>query len=602
MTKQEKSSRTLAAPQISQELLRPGERVGVAVSGGADSVALLLLLLELREKIGFVPCVVHFNHKLRGKASDADEKFVADLAKKHDLEFFSAHDDVAAKSKRERINLEDAARRARYSFFEELVNDGRVHRVAVAHTADDQAETVLAHILRGTGLAGLAGIHPEAGPVFRPLLGTRRAALRVYLRSRRQPWREDATNRDMARNRARIRLKLMPLLERQFQPAVVEHLCQLAEFSREDEAYLDGQAVAFAKSFMQVGQQEVRIPLTELLAHPRAMQTRVIRRVVGIIKGLHIADMGHSSGVAVQRGDDEHDRKPKNREIPHSADSVRNDEERGLHLADMGRSSAAPLQRGVDGSPGGEVGGEHDRKPKRRGIHRAEGARWGRQPHSVRNDGGQELADMGHSSAVPLQREQRGARAGQLSATHVKAVLQLAEERDSGKQLQLPAGVEVRRDRDALRFRPIEKVHLSKQAGRSTSQEYSYSVDLRSGDVEVSILELSRVVRFRVIDWPAEGRETSVTGAFLDRNKLRLPLVVRNWKPGDALRPLGHQKRHKLARLLNELGISRWEKASWPVLSDGEQVLWARGLPVAAEFAASSATRAGVLIIEDREA
>jgi tRNA(Ile)-lysidine synthetase-like protein len=265
--------------------------------------------------------------------------------------------------------------------------------------------------------------------------------------------------------------------------------------------------------------------------------------VVGIIKGLHIADMGHSSAVAVQRGDNEHDRKPKNREIPHSADSVRNDEELGLHLA-----------------------------------------------------------DMGHSSAVPLQRAQRGARAGQLSATHVKAVLQLAEERDSGKQLQLPAGVEVRRDRDALRFRPIEKVHLSKQAGRSTSQEYSYSVDLRSGDVEVSILELSRVVRFRVIDWPAEGRETSVTGAFLDRNKLRLPLVVRNWKPGDALRPLGHQKRHKLARLLNELGISRWEKASWPVLSDGEQVLWARGLPVAAEFAASSATRAGVLIIEDREA
>jgi tRNA(Ile)-lysidine synthase len=301
MTKQEKSSRTLAAPQISQELLRPGERVGVAVSGGADSVALLLLLLELGEKIGFVPCVVHFNHKLRGKASDADEKFVADLAKKHDLEFFSAHDDVAAKSKRERINLEDAARRARYSFFEELVNDGRVHRVAVAHTADDQAETVLAHILRGTGLAGLAGIHPEAGPVFRPLLGTRRAALRVYLRSQRQPWREDATNRDMARNRARIRLKLMPLLERQFQPAVVEHLCQLAEFSREDEAYLDGQAVAFAKSFMQVGQQEVRIPLEELLKHPRAMQTRVIRRVVGIIKGLHIADMGHSSAVPLQR-------------------------------------------------------------------------------------------------------------------------------------------------------------------------------------------------------------------------------------------------------------------------------------------------------------
>jgi tRNA(Ile)-lysidine synthetase-like protein len=529
MTKQGKSARALASPQLSQELLRPGERVGVAVSGGADSVALLLLLLELREKIGFVPCVAHFNHKLRGKASDADEKFVADLARKHDLEFFLAHDDVAAKSKRERINLEDAARRARYSFFEQLVKDGRVHRVAVAHTADDQAETVLAHILRGTGLAGLAGIHPEAGPVFRPLLGTRRATLRAYLRRRRQTWREDATNRDMARNRARIRLKLMPQLERQFQPAAVEHLCQLAEFSREDEAFLDAQAVALAKSFMQVGQRDVRIPLTELLEHPRAMQTRVIRRVVGIIKGLDIADMGHSSAAPVQRGD----------------------------------SSMVKAQSGAE--------------------HTA--SRLKPRPTNLRNS---------PQSAEPRER--------QLGATHVKAVLHLAQNQDSGKELRLPGGVEVRRDRDALRFRPVEKMHLSKRTGRFTPQEYSYAVDLRSGNAEVSILELSRVVRFRVIDWPAEGRETSVTGAYLDRNKLRLPLVVRNWKPGDALRPLGHQKRHKVARLLNELGISRWEKASWPVLSDGEQVLWARGLPVATEYAASSATRAGVLIIEDREA
>ena len=156
MNKSEKSSPAIA-PQISQEHLRPGERVGVAVSGGADSVALLLLLMGLREKIGFVPSVVHFNHKLRGKESDADEKFVAELAQEHDLEFFRAQDDIAAKSKREKINLEDAARRARYAFFERLVKEEQVDRVAVAHTADDQAETVLAHILRGTGLAGLGG-------------------------------------------------------------------------------------------------------------------------------------------------------------------------------------------------------------------------------------------------------------------------------------------------------------------------------------------------------------------------------------------------------------------------------------------------------------
>jgi tRNA(Ile)-lysidine synthase len=497
-------SRTSAAQLLQQNHLRPGERLGVAVSGGADSVALLLLLLELREKIGFVPCVVHFNHKLRGKASDADEKFVANLAKKHQLEFFSAHENIAAKAKREKINLEDAARRARYSFFDRLVQEGHIHRVAVAHTSDDQAETVIAHILRGTGLAGLGGIHPEAGSVIRPLLSTRRTRLRTYLRAQRQTWREDATNRDTARNRARIRLKLMPLLENQFQPAIVEHLCQLAEFAREDEAYLESQvtnlikAASSAKSLnatnlnsassedprdvsrsggLSKHQLEQSVSLVVFLTEPKSMQTRLIRRLVETVKP----------------------------------------------------------------------------------------------------------------------------RTGQLSASHVQAVLRLAVDHDSGKCLQLPGGVEVRRDRDTLSFLPAPILHLTKQAHDSLHPNFSYPVDLRAGAADVPVVELSTVLRFRVIDWAGEGRETKDTGAFLDRNKLRFPLVVRNWLPGDVLRPVGHQKAHKLARLLNELGISRWDKVSWPVVSDGEQVLWARGLPVAAEFAAGKATRAGVMIIEDRE-
>ncbi len=220
----------------------PGQRVGVAVSGGADSVALLRLLLRLRQRLGMVVSVVHFNHKLRGRASDADEKFVATLAAEYDVPFFVERQNISEKSKREGSNLEDAGRRARYGFFERLVEEGKVDKVAVAHTADDQAETVVAHILRGTGLTGLGGIHPEVGCVFRPLLEFRRVELRDYLRAGRQSWREDATNRDTKRMRARIRLKLMPLLEKEFQPAVVEHLCQLAEMAREDEAWLESSA------------------------------------------------------------------------------------------------------------------------------------------------------------------------------------------------------------------------------------------------------------------------------------------------------------------------------------------------------------------------
>ena len=147
-----------------QGLLRAGERVGVAVSGGADSVALLLLLVELRKQLGIVLSVAHFNHKLRGKNSDQDERFVAKLAAKHGLVFHSGQMDVGAKAKRDKRNLEDTARRARYEFFEGLVQSGHVDTVAVAHTADDQAETVMGHILRGTGLAGFRAT--SVGPLF----------------------------------------------------------------------------------------------------------------------------------------------------------------------------------------------------------------------------------------------------------------------------------------------------------------------------------------------------------------------------------------------------------------------------------------------------
>ena len=175
----------LLASLKKQEMMQPGDRVGVAVSGGADSVALLLLLLELREKLGIVLSVVHFNHKLRGKASDADQAFVAKLAAKHGLEFHSASVDVAKKAKKERANLEDAARRARYDYFRSLAESGACKRIVVAHTADDQAETVLAHLLRGTGLAGLGLVDRQVPAVVlagvEPLDGRLRLGVGVHL-------------------------------------------------------------------------------------------------------------------------------------------------------------------------------------------------------------------------------------------------------------------------------------------------------------------------------------------------------------------------------------------------------------------------------------
>jgi len=457
-------------------MVRPGERIGVAVSGGADSVALLLLMLELRESLGIVVCVAHLNHRLRAKDSDSDEKFVAKLANAHGLEFFVKREDVGAKAKRERANLEDAGRRARGAFFSELVSSGRVSRMAVAHTADDQAETVLAHIMRGTGLAGLAGIHAEAGAVFRPLLKVRRAELRAYLRAKRQTWREDKTNKDMERTRARIRNELMPLLEKRFQGATVEHLCQLAELAREDELHLEAQATLWEKSFVRqhTGKNDTaQLPLLEFSEQSRAMKTRVIRRIVERLK----------------------------------------------------------------------------------------------------------------------------TRAGQLSSLHVESVLALAEDNESGKLLPLPGGVEVLRERSSLRFR---RAGSRGRNGRVATGSYAYEVHLGPSGTELRLMEHECRLHFRVIDWVAQGRETkdvsNVTSALLDRELLSGPLVVRNWQPGDAMQPTGHQKRHTLARLWNEAGVSRWEKAVWPVLTSNGQVAWARGLKVAAEFAVSERTRSGVVI------
>jgi tRNA(Ile)-lysidine synthase len=275
-----------------QPWFRPGLKMGAGVSGGADSVALLRLLAELRPQLGIVLSAVHFNHRLRGKASDADERFVAALAEELGVTLHIGRGHVAEKAKREKANLEDAARRSRYAHFHKLSQQGIVEIVLTAHTMDDQAETVLAHILRGTGIFGLAGIRPAAGPIRRPLLAFRREELRQYLRQKRQRWREDASNRDTSRTRARMRKTLLPLLIRKFNPAAVEHLAGLAKRSLEEATLLDAlceqlvqKLVSFAPSGAQIGIRELLDPLG--MSDPEALSAlrpRLIQAIVARAK------------------------------------------------------------------------------------------------------------------------------------------------------------------------------------------------------------------------------------------------------------------------------------------------------------------------------
>ena len=249
----------------SHEMLRAGDRVGVGVSGGSDSVALLRILREVSEQQGIRLAVLHFNHGLRGADSEADEQFVASLAADLQLPFFPGRDDVAGMARAKHWNLEDAGRRLRYGFFAALVTEDRIDRVAVAHTADDQAETVLARVIRGTGPAGLAAIYPVNGHVIRPLLGVRRGELRAYLNDLGQGWREDASNYDRSRLRARLRHQVLPILEREIQPAVVGHLGRLAAMSREDEAFWRALTRARLDVLLRREGGELRIRRADLL-------------------------------------------------------------------------------------------------------------------------------------------------------------------------------------------------------------------------------------------------------------------------------------------------------------------------------------------------
>ncbi len=225
-----------------QEFMRAGDRVAVAVSGGADSVALLLLLLELRGELGIVPSVAHVNHQLRGAESDENEQFVARLAAKHGLELATR----AALVKPQGAGIESAARHLRYEYFQELARAGRATRIATAHTRDDQAETVLLRMFRGAGIRGLAGILPRlklesegraCGEIVRPLLAFRRAELREYLRARGQDWREDSSNQDVIFLRNRLRQRLMPVITEEFGEAAIEHMAELAEIARAEEEH-----------------------------------------------------------------------------------------------------------------------------------------------------------------------------------------------------------------------------------------------------------------------------------------------------------------------------------------------------------------------------
>lgn len=241
---------------FNRNLLRPGMRLMLAVSGGADSVALLRAMHEGARDLGIILSVAHVHHGIRGSAADGDAEFVAALAERCGLDFLLHRADVPARAAQQQETLEEAARHTRYGFFRECIASGKADAVATAHTLDDQAETVLLKLLRGAWTEGLGGTHPvvevPGGQILRPLLQTRRAEIEAYLRSQGQEWREDESNRELTFTRNRVRHQLLPILA-EYNPQITGQLSSLAAIARDEERYWQNQLAVLLPQILLPG-------------------------------------------------------------------------------------------------------------------------------------------------------------------------------------------------------------------------------------------------------------------------------------------------------------------------------------------------------------
>ena len=500
------------------------------------------LLIELRQELGIVLSVVHFNHKLRGAQSDADQDFVAQLAREHGLEFHADTGDVAHLADKQHSGVEAAARELRYAFFRRLLGSGEdgsgkhaeseasqpspagvLTRIATGHTLDDQAETVLMRVIRGTGLRGLGAIYPRIvveredgeghGEIVRPLLSIRRHELERYLADLNQSWREDSTNSDSGFTRNRVRSLVLPLLEREFNPAVVESLAELAEIARDEEDYWENEISGWLGTVVQWSQPEW------------------VRNLAGSGDGQSLVQIQSSqiqSSHAEQR--------------------------------DPGTRDQQLLERLEE--PGPEALNASVSRP------------WLlTEPRAVQR---RVLKAIGEEAGIPLEFK------------HIEEILHFAaEEGPSGKELSLPLGWRILREPEAMVFltpdlRVQEKI-----------PDYAYCLSVPG---RVAVPELGVVIE--ALRMPSESQPAEYNSLQLLRAEL-LPerLIVRNWRPGDRFWPAHTKSPRKIKELLQEHHVAQPERRLWPVVVSGSEIVWMRGFAVPASLRAQPGQE-GVLIRE----
>ncbi|MHB0913199.1 MAG: tRNA lysidine(34) synthetase TilS [Armatimonadota bacterium] len=434
------------------EMLSRGDSVLCAVSGGPDSVAMLHALNSL--DLGISLSVAHLNHGIRPD-SDADAEYVRALAERLGLPFFTEKVDVPRLRRTLRLSEEEAARMARYDFLERAADEAGASRIAVGHTADDQVETVILNLLRGTGVDGLAGMPPVRGRIVRPLILARRSEVAEYVAAHELSPRTDISNLDTTYTRNRVRHTVLPLLRAEFNPEVDGAILRLSELARDDSAYLKEEAEEFLSEAVVSRTEKTLILNIALLPVQPAVLRRVLRLAAGAVRG-GLANLGFGHVEEL------------------------------LRLLETGRDFRYDL-------PGAFV------------------ERAGRE-------------------------------------------LRLHTER--------PASI------------PIEYCRELALPGRTEVPEIGSAIEAEVSDERVEPVR------------PAGSPE-----AVLDAGAVSGKLIVRNWRPGDRVHPLGLVGTKKVQDIFVDAKIPREGRALVPIIEDGDKILWVAGLVVSEEAKVTESTR-----------
>lgn len=437
-------------------MIQDGNAVLVGVSGGPDSVALLHILRTFAPKYRLRMAIAHLNHSLRPNESERDQAFVTALAEQFEMPLFLEKRDVRRYQEKHHLSLEEAARQVRYRFYHRTAAKYNYEKIALGHHADDNAEQVLMAMLRGSGPLGLAGVPPtRPDKIIRPLINLRHADILDYLVAQDLKYVVDSSNRDSQFLRNKIRTRLIPNLQTEYNPKCVDSLNRLAAILSAEEEWIENLLESIYKDalvFEEQGRRELSI--AQLQHTPVAVQRRLIRKAILQVKG--------------------------------------------------------NLRR--------------------------------------------------------------------IAFVHIEAILNLAKQGLQGGICELPNGIRVWRDSDRLVVSKVRKKNRDTAGGYLSPivSDYSYHLAM---DGEILIKETGMMIRFsemplnQVSDWRPNDLQT----AYLDRDKLRFPLIIRNFRPGDRFSPLGTCGHQKLKKFFIDHKISRIERMKCPIVLSRDKIIWVAG-------------------------